>query len=207
MREPFEEAGFWWPGGCRGKTERYLKHRKDSDIARRFCRRKAKACVQAGAHNGLWALHLSKHFERVVTFEPEVTNWECLQRNLRKYPEIEAHHAILGERSGGGTVLFNGKNSGGHKVRYDSGDMPVIAIDDLGLEDVGLIYLDIEGAEWPALKGAVRTIYRCRPVIAYENRGHTHHYGYEPGELKKWLEAADYRNVGKVSKDLIWAPR
>jgi FkbM family methyltransferase len=208
MREPFLEAGLWWPAGCRGKVDRYLRHRKDSDVARKLCRRGAKVCVQAGAHNGLWAMHLTKHFGRVVTFEPEAANWECLQRNLGdRFPRIEAHHAMLGESAGMGTVMVNGKNTGGHKVRYDGGATPVIAIDALGLEDVGLIYLDIEGAEWPALKGAVRTISRCRPVIAYESRDHTVHFGYEPGDLAKWLTQAGYRQVRKVSRDLIWTPR
>jgi hypothetical protein len=41
-------------------------------------------------------------------------------------------------------------------------------IDDLGLDDCGLIYLDVEGYESKVIRGAVETIERCKPAIGVE---------------------------------------
>jgi hypothetical protein len=49
----------------------------------------------------------------------------------------------------------------------------VMLIDDLELDACDAIQLDIEGYEYPALKGAERTIERFRPVIATENPSST----------------------------------
>ena len=43
-----------------------------------------------------------------------------------------------------------------------------LAIDDLGLENVSLIKLDIQGSELEALKGLRETIDRCKPAILME---------------------------------------
>ncbi|HEV2678195.1 MAG TPA: FkbM family methyltransferase [Aliidongia sp.] len=44
--------------------------------------------------------------------------------------------------------------------------VPVVALDDRGIDDATLIKLDIEGAEVPALNGARDTIRRCAPKLA-----------------------------------------
>lgn len=204
----FREAGYWWPDGCRGKVDRYLRHRRDSDKAVKLCRKPRRVAVQAGGFTGLWAMHLSRYFTRVITAEPEESNWACLQRNLAAFKRagrIEAHNAMLGERAGRGTIQFSRKNAGGHRPRYDGvGKTPVMAIDDLGLENVGLIVLDIEGGELPALMGAVRTISRCRPVLMMEVRGHGEELGYTDKELADWLRRAGYNYRQKVARDRIW---
>lgn len=43
-----------------------------------------------------------------------------------------------------------------------------IALDDLGLEDVSLIKVDVQGADLKAMWGAVDTIKRCQPAIIFE---------------------------------------
>jgi len=222
----FQEAGFWWPRQARNKTSRYLKHWKDAEGAIKLCRHR-RVVVQAGGNMGLWPHYLARKFARVITFEPDAANLECLRRNCRNRKNIEVHQALLGARSGSGRLLFNSGNAGGHKCTYDDAGvhpamadvlakhgkysasedpMPVMAIDDLGLEGVDLIALDIEGAELPAFMGAARTICRCRPVIIYEERGHGAVHGYSDDDARRWLRKAGYRHQGKVAKDQLWIP-
>lgn len=202
----FVESGYYWPDGCASKTARYLKHMGDAEAAIRLVPKPRKVAVQAGGFVGLWPLYLAKRFKTVVTFEPEPQNFECLVKNTRAAGHVVMHHAMLGERSGNGTIRASGKNPGGHRAFYDgSGETKVVAIDDLGLEGVGLICLDVEGCELPALKGAWRTISRCRPVIMFEQRGHGERLGYTDTDLDAWLMRAGYRFVKKVSRDRIWA--
>jgi FkbM family methyltransferase len=47
-------------------------------------------------------------------------------------------------------------------------DVPVKRLDDLGLDDVGLVKIDVEGHELAVLRGAVDTLTRNRPTVLVE---------------------------------------
>ena len=215
----FSESGFWWPERARGQADRYLRHQRDTDPAIRLCSQRRTA-LQAGGHIGLFPLWLARKFERVLTFEPCNDNWECLLRNVAGNAKITPCKALLGESQGVGRLLLNGKNSGGHKCLFNGErealpkphfrlceSMPVFAIDDLGRSDVDLIQLDVEGAELPALKGAVKTIKASRPVIQLEIRGHGEIHGYTDAELCAWLAGIGYVEAHKVARDRVFLPR
>lgn len=82
------------------------------------------------------------------------------------------------------------------------GDIPTVLIDDLKLEDVDLIYLDIEGSEHPALTGGLETIRRCRPVIGLEDKGFSRRYnnGAAPLEL---LKGEGYQVQANFGSDVL----
>ena len=62
-------------------------------------------------------------------------------------------------------------NCGTHKVI--AGDsVEVRTVDGLGLDACDLIWLDIEGAEADAIKGAMATIEKFSPIIVLEEKGH-----------------------------------
>ncbi|MGE5424560.1 MAG: FkbM family methyltransferase [Syntrophothermus sp.] len=49
---------------------------------------------------------------------------------------------------------------------------------------IGLIKIDVEGAEYPVLKGAVETIQRCKPCIIFEcGLGAADFYGTRPEQM------------------------
>jgi hypothetical protein len=65
---------------------------------------------------------------------------------------------------------------------------------DLGVSRVDIIKLDIEGAEWMTLRGAVETLARCRPILILEiGRETCLDAGYEPEALVDWLTSQGYR--------------
>uniref|UniRef100_UPI001916C781 FkbM family methyltransferase n=1 Tax=Mycobacterium paraintracellulare TaxID=1138383 RepID=UPI001916C781 len=47
-------------------------------------------------------------------------------------------------------------------------DVPVKRLDDLHLDDIGLIKIDVEGHELAVLRGATQTLTRNRPAIVVE---------------------------------------
>ncbi|WP_118915601.1 FkbM family methyltransferase [Mycobacterium shigaense] len=69
-------------------------------------------------------------------------------------------------------------------------DVPVKRLDDLGLDDIGLIKIDVEGHELAVLHGAVDTIARNRPAILVEAE-ERHHPG-AVGELARLLAELGY---------------
>ena len=94
-------------------------------------------------------------------------------------------------------------NCGAYFVAGD-GPIPMLRIDDLGLQSCGLICLDIEGYEMKALRGAQATIRRCRPAVVIEDKGLSKKYGGRRGECEKWLGSEfGYVAAERVRRDVI----
>ena len=131
-------------------------------------------CIQAGGNQGMYPRVLSKMFQHVYTFEPDPLNFYCLVNNCC-LENIYTIHGALGAESG--LVRVNRSsltNAGMHTVTADGEcHVPMFTIDSLKLQTCGLFQLDLEGYETHALKGAIETIERCKPVIQCENGNNT----------------------------------
>ncbi len=89
-----------------------------------------RVCVQAGGNVGVYPLALSKVFDRVITFEPDRDNLDCLIENVRDVA-IEVRWGALGAEPGTcGILRIDTDNCGSHKTL--PGDaIPVRTIDSL----------------------------------------------------------------------------
>lgn len=171
-------SGLWFPANEPRPQKMYdglMKYIRDSDFLLSLLQKKAasRVCVQAGGHVGMWPLHLAPRFRKVYTFEPDPLAYAALVENTRNEPKIVARHAALGEHV---TVqpfsFYSGRTAVGTMTEIkDEGDLTanvwVERIDDLE-EDVAAIVLDVEGYEPWALRGARRTLERCRPLVMCE---------------------------------------
>jgi len=145
--------------------------------------------VHAGTFFGdfLPALARSRTNGAIVwAFEPSRENYRCARITtlLNDLQNVVLTHAALG--ANGGTALLATSNragvpsgGGSHIIkdpsRVDNGasheEVDLVTIDEAVASDrrVGIIQLDVEGHEQPALAGAMRTIRRCRPLIVLES--------------------------------------
>ena len=89
-------------------------------------------------------------------------------------------------RNVGAFSLVSG--SGETDLAAEHAEVPVVALDSLGLDDVAVLKLDVEGMEHDVLLGAAATLRRSRPLVFSEcNR-------LEAGwDLVRLLRAADYQ--------------
>ena len=165
------------------------------------------ACVQAGGNCGVWALALAKKFGSVYTFEPDPANFTCLAHNVNEYPNVYRLQAALGAPESAPIELERFMaNCGAHQVN-GPGAIPVLTVDALNLHSCGLLYLDIEGFEHQALKGAVHTLIHCRPVVVLEMKGIGNRYGMPDEELDAWICAGfKYRLAERIGKDRLYVP-
>jgi len=140
-----------------------------------------RVCVQAGGNVGVFPFYLSKYFREVHTFEPIPSNMECLERNIIETDNIYSHLGALGTGSMQASLVRSLEgNCGATQIQEDmAGDLEVIDLDGLTLEEVDLLWLDVEGFEVKALEGARDTIERCSPLIVAENNGLIHEF---PGD-------------------------
>lgn len=170
--------------------------------------------IDGGAHVGTWAKRLSGLFDRVHAFEPSPDTFECLAYNLRRSGcfNVTTHQAALGNRPGTIALTLDAANEarGNTGARHvtDGVDVPVVTIDSLQLDRVGLIKLDVEGSEPLALEGAAATIARCRPIVLFENKKlWSRYFGMRKDAVSLLLTSYGYRHRATASCDEIWGPR
>ena len=173
----------------------FMRHVNDRRIA-----------VQAGGNVGVYPARLAQYFDAVHTFEPDPKNYECLARNIEGIPgRIMAHRAALGAKAGTvSTEMFEANNAGAVRVVEGEGDVPMRAIDDLDLPVCDLIWLDIEGYELNALKGAAQTIARHAPAVIIEEKALPEHFGLPITGARDWLESRGYAEVARNGSDRLF---
>lgn len=127
--------------------------------------------IQAGGNCGFILSTFVDHFDFIYTFEPDPVNFYCLSQNVTA-DNVFKMQACLGEANGTTRVQQliredRPHDTGGVHVAGD-GYLPLIAIDSLNLPGCDLLQLDVEGFELKALKGAINTITKYKPVICVE---------------------------------------
>lgn len=180
-----------------------------------------RAAIDGGANVGAWSEVLAGHFETVHAFEPSPGTFEALGRALGGNARVIAYRAALLDRVGPGMVWSRKGNHNrrgcwaqlkpeGHEAMptpADALDAPVTTVDTLGLDGCGLIKLDLEGGELPALRGAARTLARCRPVVIVEVHGRLgKRHGWTPDDLEGWMTTQRYRLAFAAAPDRVYVP-
>lgn len=151
------------------------KYIDDSDYALSLIQRpKELVCIQAGGHIGFWPLHLAKKFKEVYTFEPDPPCYEALLENIKGVDNIYANSCALGRGPGVASFRYwSSRTAVSAMTELEMGgdqiiDVQVMPIDGFGIQDIGLIYLDIEGYEPDALRGAQASICLWKPIVVCE---------------------------------------
>lgn len=190
--------GWHWPTKDL-KCWNWLQNEKDLPAHISSLAKQKRVMIQAGGNCGFYTKHYAELFETVYTFEPDEVNFQCLVMNLAGL-NVYKQQACLGDKRGLVALTTSDKNVGAYAVDTKRvGVIPTLMIDDLGLEVCDLIHLDIEGWEFPALKGSIETIKRCRPVIVLEWMDHGAKFGYPNSDITEWLAKLGYT----VTKDIM----
>lgn len=168
-----------------------------------------RMAIDGGSHIGTWAINMAKRFESVVAFEPAPDCYECLVANVeaRRITNITAKNVALGKRSGWCSISDESGNTGSRTISYgDDGPIPVMAIDEFNYPSVDFIKLDVEGSEIPVLKGALKTIEKCRPVMIVECKSVVGRH-YTAAQVVQYVESLGYREAGGRKSDRVFTPR
>lgn len=168
------------------------------------------AAVQAGGNLGVFPKYLAREFQTVYTFEPAPDLFAAMAVNAPE-SNIVRFQAALGcdrELVGLSRIRRDGKPTNHEGITHVSGPgvFPTLRVDDLGLPVCDLLYLDIEGYEWFALRGAVQTIERCRPVLGIEINKHLAENGLSADDMRRWIVSLGYRLAKSIRSDEIYVP-
>jgi len=204
--------GFYWPkteqhfidyldakGG--GEYQSVPKEALDIVVTNWSC------VVDIGAHVGTWSKWFAKRADTVHSFEPVKTNYSCLVKNLEEFTNCTLYNSAVSDEDKYITMwkpsdLANtGQFSsvaieGWEELRYKA-----FAIDSLNLSP-SVIKIDIQGGEYPALKGGVQTIKKHHPVICWENSRDNQ----DRENIYNFLTDLGYRSVFQFKEDAVWVP-
>ncbi len=185
-------------------------HDRDYEALGSLCPTPSLA-LDVGAHYGqsITSFRILWPEVEIVAFEPLPHLAARLRRLYRRDPRIRIEAVALADRSGRArffvpryrSYAFDGLASLDRecarswlnadtllafdpaKLALDSFDVPVATLDSYGLSP-DVVKIDVQGAEFAVIRGAVATLARSRPVLLIE--------GVEPA-LLAFLEAQGYR--------------
>jgi FkbM family methyltransferase len=140
-----------------------------------------RRALDVGASVGIFARDFATRFEEVVAFEPMPLVRECLAANVPANVRIEGYAVadkpakfdMYRSGSAGGAFITNHPQVVPPDSPLKSGrtvEVEARTLDSFEFDFVGLIKMDIQGAEYPALIGARETILRHRPVLLIEEK-------------------------------------
>ena len=153
-----------------------LTYQKDKrDLALSYVKN-WRTAVDVGGHCGLWSMWMAPLFERLYAFEPVALHRDCFALNVAGL-NVSLHACALGAEKGS-ISMHTSVGSSGDSWISGAGDIPMVTLDSLELQDVDFMKLDCEGGELHALWGAEETLKRCHPVVIVEQKpGHAQKYG------------------------------
>ncbi len=169
-----------------------------------------------GANVGFYSIlasHLAGSKGKVYAFEPLKRNVEFIRRHaaLNQMENIEVFEAAVSDQSGEAYFDLGVSIATGHLSETGSVKVPLLRLDDLvatgDILPADVMKVDVEGAEYDALQGAIMLIEEHRPTIFLDTHGRDVHdltlklltsYGYQ-------FEILDNRPL-PAAKELIARP-
>ena len=152
---------------------------------------KGKDAIDGGAFVGDTAIILSKKysFGKIHSFEPDKFNFIKLRKNIAKYKIENVIPVKKGISSGEGKATMKIQGVASSISPEGKEEIEITSIDEYLSSrrfdaNIGLIKLDIEGAEYDAIMGSIKTIEKFLPVLLIS----IYHTGKDFFEIKPWLE-------------------
>lgn len=144
-----------------------------------------KTFIDVGANIGTQTVYALNHgwFGRAISFEPEPRNLRLLKLNIaanKLNDQVTVVGAAVGAAAGSAVLNLHPRNKGAHSIAiiptHDSSETVTVEVRALGetlaglglsAGDVGLIWIDAEGAEPDVIEGMMDLIGRVPLVLEY----------------------------------------
>ncbi len=134
---------------------------------------RVETALDIGANIGIHTTCFSKHFDRVIAFEPNPQVAAVLRANAMGHP-IEVIEKGLSNAPGKLNFRVNFQNLGNSQIVEESTGVSIEVetldrlVESLGVKNVGFIKIDVEGHEAQVLAGAQEMLKQQRPIILME---------------------------------------
>ncbi|HVK23303.1 MAG TPA: FkbM family methyltransferase [Actinokineospora sp.] len=161
--------------------------------------------LDIGAWYGPWSRAFARRLDRVVAVEPNPKLAAMLTKTVPA--NVTVIRSAITDKVGHGTLFVPGQDAGAEAVASmlpsadtDGITVATTTIDDIAPRDVSIIKIDVEGAEFLALRGATEVLTERRPTLLIELE-----YRRSPvDEIVEYLAGFGY--TGRVLVEGAWRP-
>ena len=190
-----------------GYEEKWIRKTKDLVKGRVF--------IDVGANIGIYSLSLYKDAKKIFAFEPEKENYVRLGNNIKinDISNVQAYRIAIFSKSKRNSPLFiSEKDRGWHslRIRYNGGRQLIdtVTLDEFVPENkiinLGLIKIDVEGAELDVLRGCRIILKSIHPALLIEfNKPFTEKAGYSTIDIYDFLIKKHYLGYRLDKSNLI----
>tara|TARA_R110002126_G_scaffold74443_3_gene185691 strand:+ start:1789 stop:2442 length:654 start_codon:yes stop_codon:yes gene_type:complete len=136
-----------------------------------------KNMIDVGSYIGSHSIPASEHYKNIYSFEAVLPSYELQTKSIgvNNIKNITLYNNFVSNTSNE-TVMIKttktgtGTSSVNRKLSHYNIEYPVqtIRIDDLKLNNIALVKIDVEGAEWEVLKSMYTLIEENKPTIILE---------------------------------------
>ena len=168
----------------------------------KYCENEGKRfnhILDIGAWVGTWSMAMNKYCGRVVAFEPDPLHYECLVKNVTE--DVETHQLAVGQENK--MISLSNDDFTQSKRVVGEGTIPMVTVDSLGIDDVDLIKIDVEGYEMEVLKGATETLKNIQ-YLMIELNNNTKKYGSSNAEIERYLLKIGFRELMSHWPDKVY---
>ncbi len=137
-----------------------------------------KTALDIGANRGIVSYFMSQRFAKVHSFEPNFELGRFLEKVLPS--NCSLHKCALSDEAGQSELALS--TEGGVPIHgrgrvlkeseasesYVFQDIRLDTLDSQGLDNIGLIKIDVEGHEVNVIKGGLKTLQRNKPILLVE---------------------------------------
>ena len=137
--------------------------------------RNGDVCLDIGANIGNHSIYYAMicHASKIFAFEPVQSTFEILKKNIKlNHLEncIEAHNVGMSNRTKSASIVhFEENNIGATQLsENNTGDLQLVALDDMDFPAVDFVKIDVEGMEHDLLRGAKQFFAKHNPILFIE---------------------------------------
>ena len=175
--------------------------------------KKFKTVLDVGAWCGTWSKTIQPYCKRVIAFEPDKTNFECLQKNMGPFNHVTCNRLAIGDKLCNVSLTQESatQNTRIEKESSDIQDVQMFNIDYWNYDDVDMIKIDVEGYEMRVLEGAHKTLtfndenQSNVQYIMVELNHNTERYNSSSEEVKKHIiKKLGFKVLINIWPDIIY---
>lgn len=133
-----------------------------------------RVAVDVGACVGMATIGLKHYFDKVIAFEADPRNYECLLKNTEFLKDVTCHNYAVSDISGKLVRLYREPGCCGHTTFAGGEEKNAVDVFSITLDDalintpVDFIKIDVEGMEEFVLRGAAAILMMYKPTILLE---------------------------------------
>jgi FkbM family methyltransferase len=210
-----KQGNVWFAAALEaGELASYLEiHRDRVYDSKRTHIEPGDVILDVGANIGMFSIRFGRLFRdtTIYAFEPNPSVYRRLVRNIsaNALTKVEPINVAIASSAGGrpffvtGATVTGSLYEGSSNYTTPSFDAETIALDCFcemrRIRSIGLLKIDVEGAELEVLKGAIKTLRICKQVVV------ECHTPQLEKEARIFLQS--YGFEGRVKSEAAWGPR